>query len=235
MPGAPSFLPDDGSAARASNARADRLTCAQNVAADDRAFASGSPVVRTATLTDSSLSIGVGIAEDAPVVRRARERGLPVVRRRSGGSAVVHGPGDLVWSVVLPRSDPRVGRSFVRAYGRLGAGVVAFLRDVAVSAEWTPAPDLSHDVCVLSGRGDVLAVGEAIVGGAAQRLNATRLLHHGMVSRTVDRSILGDLFPETAAGDLDRLSGLDVFGVRDDPAGLAAALAVALETSLTLR
>ena len=51
----------------------------------------------------------LGSAQPASVVdaEAARRAGLEIVRRRSGGSSVVVGPGRLVWAdVVLPSGDP---------------------------------------------------------------------------------------------------------------------------------
>ena len=55
---------------------------------------------------------------------RAARAGIEVVRRRSGGGAVLVGPGDPVWiDVWLPRGDP-LWHDDVGARPRVGGGVV---------------------------------------------------------------------------------------------------------------
>ncbi len=211
------------------------LTAAENLAADEAAFAGPVPAVRTAVLRERALSVGIGVPGDAPYLRRARESGIPVVRRPSGGAGVLHEPGDLAWSLVLSRRDPRAGRGFVHAYSSLGSGVVDFFRSLGCSAEWVPAPGLSDDVCFLSGRGEVLAVGGRIVGGAAQRVNRHHLLHHGVISATIDRAALGRVHPEASARTLDRLGSLAELGVRSDPVVAAQRLALALAATTGFR
>ncbi|HUI38248.1 MAG TPA: hypothetical protein VLY85_01300, partial [Thermoplasmata archaeon] len=154
----------------------------------------------------------------------ARRLGLPVLRRRSGGLALVHLDGDLVWSVVLPRSDARVGRDFARAYGRLGRGPVALLRDIGIAAEWSEPLGLSREFCLLGPRGRVLTVGGRAIGGAAQHLSGSALLHQGMVSYRVDRGILAAVFGEEGRGFGPRITSLSEIGVAAPPPELGKRL-----------
>ncbi len=221
----------DGSGSVAVGAGA----CADAFAEDERMLQSAGPALRVTVLTDRALSYGVGVRPDAPFVERARRLGLAPIGRSSGGSGVLHAPGDLAWSVVLPRSHSAVGRDYARAYGRLGAGAVRFLGRHRLSGAWTTPPDLSADCCVLSGRGRVLSVGGRILGGAAQHVTPRALLHHGMIFRSLDRELLGRLFefPDPTASA--RLVGLDELGVHDPAAGLARELADELAPLLGAR
>jgi lipoate-protein ligase A len=106
----------------------------------------------------------------------------------------LHAPGDLVWSLVLPRSDFRVGRDFSKAYARLGAGPVRFLDALGVQAAWRPPLGLQTECCLLSGRGSVLTVAGRALGGAAQHITGAALLHHGVLPYRLDPSRLQALF-----------------------------------------
>jgi lipoate-protein ligase A len=211
----------------------DEVTCAEEFAADERALRLGGPSVRVAVLSEIAVSFGAGVREDAAYLSRARSSGLPVVRRNSGGTGVLHAPGDLAWSVVLPRKDPRVGRDFVRAYARLGAGAVVFLGRYGVTAEWVAPPNLSPDVCVLSGRGRVLAGGPRIFGGAAQHLSGSALLHQGMIHGSVDRALVSRLFDISDPAVTGRMVGLRELGVTAPPSLLAPELAAELRRRLS--
>jgi lipoate-protein ligase A len=192
----------------------------------------GVPAVHVAGVRDAAVSYGAGVSEDAPYLARARVRGTPAIRRSSGGTGVLHLPGDLAWAVVLPRSDPRVGRDFVHAYARLGAGWVDLLARYGVEAEWTPAPGLSDEYCPLGRRGSVLSVQGRVVGAAAQHLSGGALLHQGTVSLAVDRALTRELFPSLEERATNRLAGVRELGLDRGTALLASEAASCLVAAL---
>jgi lipoyl(octanoyl) transferase len=210
------------------------IHCAENVRADESILRRASVGARVAVLDDAAVSVGVGVDPSSAFLARARAMGLPVVRRTSGGTGLLHAPGDLAWTVVLPRRDPRVGRSYVTGYSRLGAGAVRFLETVGIRARWVPSSGTSPDYCTLGRRGYVLVVGDRVLGGAAQHVTRSALLHHGILPRTLDRPLIERVFDLPAEGGVDRLTCLEELG-DSEPAGrgavrLARALAEQLES-----
>ena len=204
----------------------------EQAARDRQLLDQAAPAVRVALLRSSAISLGVSQTDDAPAARRAREVGIPVVRRGSGGTAVFHAPGDVTFTIILPRSAALVGRDFTRAYGRLGAGVVERLRSWGVAANWTDPPGLSEEFCLWSSRGKVLSVGGRVLGGAAQHLTATTLLHHGLLLGDPHRDALRRLL-ELPEGLLkDRLVGLNELPVPNSGAVRATELLKSLHTVL---
>lgn len=179
------------------------------------------------------LSFGVGVPPDAPYLFRAREEGLSTVRRTSGGTGVLHLEGDLLWAVVLPRGDPRVGPDFTRAFGRLGRGIVAGLASLGIAAAWGAAPALTDDYCFLSSRGEVLTVDGLVVGGAAQHATARALLHHGSLAWEVDRPRVDRLFDLPVGGPSTRLGALAELVRPTNLGAVAGALERALAHELT--
>ncbi len=212
----------------------DPRTCAEIVADDERALRRGTPEVRVAVVADAALSYGVGVRGRPSYLERGAAAGLALVRRTSGGTGVLHAPGDLVWSLVLPRNDPRVGRDFSRAYARLGHGLVRFLKLRAVAARWRPAPGLVPDCCVLSDRGETLAIGDGVLAGAAQHLSARALLHQGMLPLAIDRDLAAGVFSISDLGTLRRLIGLRDLGIGGTPLDLAAQVGESLAEGLAL-
>jgi lipoate---protein ligase len=94
-----------------------------------------------------------------------RERGVPVLRRISGGAAVVVGPGCLMYGLVLDlRLRPQL-RSIDQAHAQvLGTIAAALQRSV---------PDLTlRGICDLS-------IGEKKVSGNSVRSKREHLLYHG--------------------------------------------------------
>ncbi len=202
-------------------------TTEEALAADEASLRAGRPLARVAVISDLAVSVGVGVAADRPYLGRLRAHRVPVLRRVSGGSAVLHAPGDLVWSIALPRSDPRVGRDFVHAYGRLGEPVVRALAEVGVAAAWTAPLGLVEEYCVLSSRGCVLAADGRVLGGAAQHATGTGLLHHGVLARSVDAPRIEEWF------QLDRATVAHLAGWTEAKPGVESeALAEALGRTL---
>lgn len=119
----------------------------------------------------------LGSAQDGSVADQAacREAGVEVVRRRSGGGAVLVVPGELLWlDVVLPADDPLWQRDVSRAFLWLGEVWQAALADLGVGADLhrgalvrTPWSDL---VCFAGlGTGE-LTVARPGPGGAAAKV-----------------------------------------------------------------
>ena len=199
------------------------------LADDENALASAAPTVRVGVVRRPTLSFGVGHRPDPAVQARAAERGWGLAGRRSGGTSLYHAPGDLVWSIVLPRRDARVGRDYAHAYVRLGAGLVDWLAGLGVTSAWELASDAFPPYCLLNGLGRTLRVSGRAVAGAAQHATRSGMLHHGGVSVSLDETALTavfDLPDDVLAADL---AGLRTFGVSETSERLARGLTAALE------
>ncbi|MCI4336498.1 MAG: hypothetical protein L3K17_04800 [Thermoplasmata archaeon] len=195
------------------------------VAQDEALLVIGRPMARVAAVRDPLISLGVAQAADHPAAARAASRGWPTSHRRSGGTGLVHGRGDLLWSIVLPRSDPRVGRDFASAYGRLGGAVTTFLADLGLRGEWVPAANVAPEYCFLSGRGQVVKVDGRAVAGAAQHASRSALLHHGALCVTLDGEAIHGIFGVPEALIRTHLGGVSALGVNLAPEDLGPLLA----------
>ncbi|MGI0150682.1 MAG: lipoyl protein ligase domain-containing protein, partial [Thermoplasmata archaeon] len=96
----------------------ERMDGVGHLARDAELLKLGTAAARVGISTDLHLSLGVSQPEEARCARQARRLGISVIRRTTGGAAVLVRPGDLLWTRVLALDDPEVGRDFVRAYGR---------------------------------------------------------------------------------------------------------------------
>lgn len=206
----------------------------ENLRRDEELLSAGAPAVRVAILSEAAVSFGVAQGADPVGAAAARATGVAVVRRRTGGSGLLHLPGDVVWAVVLPRAHPAVGADFPRAYGRLGHGLVRFFADAGLPASWEPAPGVAPAYCLLSPRGQVLTGRGRIFGGAAQHATARALLHHGVLASRQDPVLLERLFGVPPELTRSRLAGLDELLGRSlgapELASLAGRIAEALAT-----
>ncbi len=101
--------------------------------------------------------------------------GAELVRRRSGGGAVLLLPGQALWvDVVVPRDDRLWDDDVHRASHWLGAAWVAALADLGVVVEVHTGPlvgtQWSHLVCFAAlGPGEVHAGGRKLVGLSQRR------------------------------------------------------------------
>lgn len=167
----------------------------------------------------------------------ARSRGIDVVRRPTGGLAVLH-DAELTYSVigpVRPMGGPRT------AYLRINQALVAALASLGVPAAigagaeaHVPHPDALHPCFARPAPGEVVAAGRKLVG-SAQRVERHTLLQHGSILLGGDQ------------GDVVRLQGTGEPGLRGEttltdllghaPAwpALLAALRTAFEAAFGIR
>jgi lipoate-protein ligase A len=98
-----------------------------------------------------------------------RADGVPILRRASGGGAVVLGPGCLVFSLVLSLDRPGL-RDVHASYEAILEPVCGALRDIAPGIARAGLSDLV--------RGDL---GDRKFSGNSQRRMRQHLLHHGTI------------------------------------------------------
>jgi len=137
-----------------------------------------------------SIVLGSTQSTEVLALERARDVGVDVVRRTSGGGAVFVGPDAQVWlDVWLPRGDPLwdddvirsswwLGETWTRALRGLGAPELLVHRGRTASSEW------SDVVCFAGvGPGEVTA-GTAKVVGVAQHRTRVGARWHSMAPLT---------------------------------------------------
>lgn len=167
----------------------------------------GTATVRFYRWKPATLSLGRNEPFTAGYREFLRARpGIGVVRRPTGGRAVLH-DGELTYSVVLPArgcGGPR------QVYRRVNEGLVEGLRRLEVDAGPASGRALPPDAgpCFLEpAEGEVTICGRKVVGSAQVRIGQA-VLQHGSVLLVADQS---SLF--AAAGAVD--------GDADVPRGLA--------------
>ena len=107
---------------------------------------------------------------------RAAARGVEVVRRRSGGSAVLVEPGAAVWiDVTIPAGDPLWDNDVGRAFHWLGVAWTEVLAGAGLGGRWHDGPmrktPWSAWVCFAGlGPGEVTLGGRKVVGLSQRRV-----------------------------------------------------------------
>ncbi len=206
------------------------------------------PALRTVWFVDvdrPTLVLGSTQPEDVVDRARAAAAGVEVVRRRSGGGAVLLRPGGTVWAdVFLPAGDPLAEDDVGRAFGWVGRTWARALADVGVTGatvhEGPSRPALSSwtaAVCFAGlGPGEVTVDGAKVVGLSQRRTRAGALFQCGALvtwepGPLLDLLAVADDQRATAAAaaavELDRAAA----GTCVAPSRLAAAFEAALASA----
>ena len=172
----------------------------------------GEPVarqVRVLHATGAALVLG----STQPMVGH---RGVEVVRRRSGGGAVLVEPGAVVWvDVTVPRRDPLWDDDVGRAFWWLGDVWAAALGSLGVTgAEVHRGPlvrtPLSEVVCFAGlGPGEVTVDGRKAVGIAQRRTRAGALFQCAVPLAWDGARLAGLLGLDAVDAEVHALAGVD--------------------------
>jgi lipoate-protein ligase A len=170
-------------------------------------------ITRTARIVEvTSPALVLGSTQPA-----VEERDVPVVRRRSGGGAVLVGPGELLWvDVLLPAGDPLWEDDVGRSFHWLGQAWVDALGAVGVDGSWHRGAMVCtpwcRQVCFAGiGPGEVTVDGRKVVGLAQRRTRAGALFQCAALlkwdpdemARLLDLDVAADLEPLAAALPVD--------------------------------
>jgi lipoate-protein ligase A len=147
------------------------------------------PTLRFYTWHPPCLSLGYAQPADTADHARCAARGWQIVRRATGGGAVLH-IDELTYSVCVPESDPRVQGGVLAGYRRLSAGLVAGLEQLGLHPEQAPvhtqSPGLPGAVCFERPSDYEITIGGRKLLGSAQRRLRGVVLQHGALPLSGD-------------------------------------------------
>ena len=120
---------------------------------------------------------------------RCAARGYDIVRRPTGGRAILH-TDELTYSVIASPEHPLMAGLVLDSYLRLSAGLVAGLARLGIAAEPAPGtnragPDVSPACFEVPSAYEIVA-GTRKVLGSAQARRARSVLQHGSLPLTGD-------------------------------------------------
>lgn len=130
-----------------------------------------------------------------------RQQGIPVVRRPTGGRALLH-HHELTYSVTLP--VPPGGRGVLHDYQWISHCLVLALRRLGVAATLSRGDRMKGEaagLCFISSSRYELTVNGRKLIGSAQRRFSRALLQHGSILIDIDYPTWTTLFPQ--AKDLE--------------------------------
>lgn len=149
------------------------------------------PVVRLYRWQPPCLSLGFAQPYTAADADFCAREGVDVVRRPTGGRAVLHHL-ELTYSVVAPLDGRPFSGDLQGAYQRICRALVAGLRRVGVAADLAGTPEgglirpTEAIPCFVGpATGEVVAAGRKLVGSAMRRLGGA-ILQHGSIPEDWD-------------------------------------------------
>ncbi len=208
-----------------------------NLALDEAIFHSvrtgaSPPTLRLYRWSEPALSIGFSQDRDRDVDGDAcRARGIAVIRRITGGRAVLH-DAEVTYSVAVPAGLPGFGNGLDQAYRMVAAGLVAGLRllGLRAAAPSSRPRDLSRPnrlaACFASTARHEIAVGGRKLIGSAQRREEGAFLQHGSILLESHDEQLGQVLRgHPASKRLAGMAGLaDVLPLCPAPGDVVAAI-----------
>ncbi len=189
---------------------------AYNMAVDEELLAQAqagaqTPVLRFYGWNPPAVSIGrfqdLKAAVDAEACRRL---GFDIVRRITGGRAVLH-YRELTYSVIARIDHPRFPPGVLGTYKAIAAGLLAGLRNLGIPAEMVSRGGRYAALVKKSSRApacfsspswyEILANGRKIVGSAQRRMKGA-FLQHGSILIDYDPLIEARVIPGGCGGDV---------------------------------
>jgi len=148
----------------------------------------------------SPAGISIGRFQDANKkidFPQAANYGVEIVRRQTGGRAVLHDQ-ELTYSVAVPETHPAMPRSVKEAYLVISKGLLEGFRELGINAEFA-IPESSREktnsaVCFDKSSWYELLVDGKKAAGSAQMRRKGIILQHGSIPIEIDRVKLFDLF-----------------------------------------
>lgn len=144
-------------------------------------------------------------------VETCRRRGVALVRRVTGGKALLHLPEDLTYSLVLPPGHALMGKSVVESYGLISRAFADALEALGVKGlafGQERSGGAAGGVCFAEHLVEsMLWEGRKFLGSAQLRRHGG-LLQHGSLKCRLDVELEGALYAERAGRDRAYWTGL---------------------------
>jgi lipoate-protein ligase A len=189
-----------------------------NLALDEAIFrfvrdGAHAPTLRLYEWSAPTLSIGYAQDRGRDVDEAAcRELGIEVLRRITGGRAVLH-DREVTYAVAAPAGEPGFGSGLETAYGAIASGLAAGLRLLGLDPAPGPggaAPASRHPACFAALARHELGIGGRKLVGSAQRREGGAFLQHGSILLASHEALLARVLrrspPRGAGGGMTGLA-----------------------------
>jgi lipoyl(octanoyl) transferase len=155
------------------------------------------------------ISLGLGQREEILDMAAVRAAGLDVVRRPTGGQALLH-DREVTYSVVASQQDPVVGGTLMQSYHAISEALLAGLTELGISGEGAPCEPRPASgltpVCFASASAEEVLVGGRKLLASAQWRSRGAFLQHGSLLLEDRQGDLPGLMCDQAASGIRPLS-----------------------------
>jgi lipoate-protein ligase A len=161
------------------------------------------PVLRLYRWSPPAVSLGRNQPAGAFDAVRIADRGLDLVRRPTGGRAILHA-AELTYAVVGASPSPLFGATLHTTYTRINQALLAFLAHLGIAAEVSAGESRTEArgaVCFQSAGQHEVRVGGRKLIGSAQRRTAGIFLQHGSILTGPEHADLADCMPSKAGAE----------------------------------
>jgi lipoyl(octanoyl) transferase len=196
------------------------------------------PTLRFFAWAPPTISLGYGQRLDGRIdLEAARAMGLGLVRRPTGGSAILHeGPDlEITYSVAAAAGDFDGSTDLLQTYRWIGEGLLAGLRALGAPVEMVPVrpsdPAATPAFCFARTGSFELEVDGRKLVGSAQRRQGAAFLQHGAIMLGAEPGRLRRVFPGGRDPMADMTTLETVLGRRPSFDRTAEALAEGFRTA----
>lgn len=149
------------------------------------------PTLRLYAWKPPCLSLGHAQPFSDVDVNRLKQRGWEVVRRATGGRAILH-TDELTYSVIAPANEPRVEGSVLESYNRLAQALLLAVKNLELPVEMKEGKanenGMANPVCFEAPSTYEITVDGKKLIGSAQARKKEGVLQHGSLPLTGDLS-----------------------------------------------
>ncbi len=202
------------------------LSGAMNMALDEAllhsvAKGSSEPILRFYRWSPATVTLGYAQSVFSDIdLDVCRDAGLDVVRRSTGGRAVLHDQ-EVTYSVIAPFNSETFGSSVLDCYRVISEVLLKVLHKLNLPAQLVPGKakggqqNAAKAVCFSAPSQYELVIEGRKVAGSAQKRHGQFFLQHGSIPLEMDLALLGNVLkanvnPETA-GALDMVGWLNLW------------------------
>jgi lipoate-protein ligase A len=172
-----------------------------------RAATEGTAALRLYTWDRLTLSVGRAQKVERQVdLSGCAARGIPVVRRETGGRAVLHG-SDLTYSIAAPLGGPRFAGGILGIYREISEAFLHFFAGLGLGPECKAyagreRAESASPVCFVTPSAfEILLRGRKVVG-SAQRQVPRAFLQHGSIPLEPQQRLLSEIFHSAAESQI---------------------------------
>lgn len=184
-----------------------RYNMAKDALLLQRAAEEGTAALRLYAWDRITLSVGRAQKVERQVdLGACAAHGIPVVRRETGGRAVLHG-SDLTYSIAAPLGGPRFAGGILGIYREISEAFLHFFAGLGLGPECKAyagreRAESASPVCFVTPSAfEILLRGKKVVG-SAQRQVPRAFLQHGSIPLEPQQRLLSELFQAADAGQI---------------------------------